>query len=125
MTDVHSAVHGLEMKSFKTPDAFHGDRTKWRDFKFMFCVWLGAVISDELVSKLEEAETSTVPIPPQSDALRILDRKVYAYLVMLTRGPALEIMKSVPSNQGFESWRQLCREFEVKAVTSLGMFQRL
>ena len=105
------------MKAFRTPDVFHGERGKWRDFKFMYKVWIGAAVFEEVIDWLDLAENSTTELQisegSENAQRRLVDRRVYASLVLLLRGQPLEIMKAVNGNRGFEAYRRLCREYEV------------
>ena len=61
-----------------------------------------------------------------TDVERRLSIQLFYVLALACRGKALQVVRRVPEGFGFETWKQLCREFEPRLpIRFHGMLQAL
>ena len=96
------------------PDIYHGDATKWRDWKLVFTAFCGAVNT-----RMEElmTEVATDSVRKTNEERSAEDRQISIQLSfmlsLLLRGQALDkIRNSVEPRNGLETWRLLSHEYE-------------
>ena len=117
----------LDVRMFGRPDEFHGKKEKWSHFEFVFVNWFVCTY-EEAETMLIQAAASVTPIPEVMGAPSTKSsRALFLSLSQLCKGAALDIVKSVGSRNGYETWRRLSAEYDPNRCqgNSLGMLQRL
>ena len=111
-------------KLLQRPDVFRPkDReeelTLWYEWAWTFKQWMLAV-SPEIHGHLIEIEkdlSSEIDELSVSDDAMALSNKLYAVLTTMLRERPLQILRSVPDNNGFEAWRVLHTTLAPKSKT--------
>ena len=75
-------------------------------WKFKFVNWMSTV-DVRFVHLLTHAENSMEPIPQQTPELLELQVMLYTVLASYLLDEDLQVLQAVPSQNGFEAWRQL------------------
>ena len=96
------------------PKSFDGSTDSWRQFKFTFLGYAGAVDS-----RLKQAMIESEVLPEASitnSALSARDQRVsaqlYYMLVLLLEGSAQRLLEHAGDGEGLLSWRRLVAEYE-------------
>ena len=113
------------------PSTFGGAEAEWPDWAFSTRAY-GAAIDAVFPGAMEVASRATAPVlvttlggPEQNVA-----RQLFFNLAMMTKGPALAIVRQAEIRgggpNGFEAWRLLVRRYEPEAATrTLGLLQQI
>ena len=113
------------------PSTFGGAEAEWPDWAFSMRAY-GAAIDAAFPGAMEVASRATAPVlvttlgvPEQNVA-----RQLFFMLAMMTKGPALAIVRQAELSgggpNGLEAWRLLVRHYEPEASTrTLGLLQQI
>ena len=113
------------------PSTFGGAEAEWPDWAFSMRAY-GAAIDAAFPGAMEVASRATAPVlvttlgvPEQNVA-----RQLFFMLAMMTKGPALAIVRQAEISgggpNGLEAWRLLVRRYEPEASTrTLGLLQQI
>ena len=113
------------------PSTFGGAEAEWPDWSFSMRAY-GAAIDAAFPGAMEVASRATAPVlvttlgvPEQNVA-----RQLFFMLAMMTKGPALAIVRQAEISgggpNGLEAWRLLVRRYEPEASTrTLGLLQQI
>ena len=113
------------------PSTFGGAEAEWPDWSFSMRAY-GAAIDAAFPGAMEVASRATAPVlvttlvvPEQNVA-----RQLFCMLAMMTKGPALAIVRQAEISgggpNGLEAWRLLVRRYEPEASTrTLGLLQQI
>ena len=85
----------------------------WPEWKFRCLAWIGA-IDPQVRLRLDEAEGQSDEIIGMDPSVQTGGASSRLWLDWCT---ALQLLKSVPLNNGCEAWRTLCREFDPRVAT--------
>ena len=96
------------------PKVFGGKQEDWEELAFKFRIFIG-LQGTAIARMLREAEATSEPIKDETmrlDAERkvdelILSRHTFCQLAQLAEGPPGLILRSMPEDNGFETWRLL------------------
>jgi hypothetical protein len=83
----------------------------WLSWKFKFVDWMSTA-DVRFVHLLTHAENSMEPIPQQTTELQELQLMLYTVLASYLQEEDLQLLQAVPSQNGFEAWRQLVEDKE-------------
>ena len=119
-TDAETRVLGVrgegvvDTRLLGKPKSFDGSTDSWRQFKFTFLGYAGAVDS-----RLKQAMIESEVLPEASitnSALPARDQRVstqlYYMLVLLLEGSAQRLLEHAGDGEGLLSWRRLVAEYE-------------
>ena len=98
------ATHLIDVKLVNRPSSFDGSEVKWSNWKFVFESYLCCLDANYLLELTEAAASPTVIIERDwwpADRIR-RSRALYAILVSLVQGKALEIVRTVRTQSGYE-----------------------
>jgi len=106
---------------------FCGEETGWQDWKFQFVNYTGvcrASYADML--EFAPAELTEITDARLSQDAKACGKQIFYMLALLTSGPALGVVKSVPSKNGLEVWRRLVKRYEPQSMSrNLGSLQEV
>ena len=105
------------------PPVFSGDESTWGDWSFTLRSFV-SVVDFQLGRMMEAAELAAhastwIPSEPLNQDM---DAQLRYLLVMLTSGPALQIIRQQPS--GVQAFRDLARRYNPRSRTFLGTAAR-
>ena len=112
----------VDTRSLGRPSTFGGAEAEWPDWSFSMRAY-GAAIDAAFPGAMEVASRATAPVlvttlggPEQNVA-----RQLFFMLAMMTKGPALAIVRQAEISgggpNGLEAWRLLVRRYEPEAST--------
>ena len=103
----------IDTRSLGKCESFSGEEQDWSGWKFKFEAWLSLVPTqlEDSLGVLESAERFNGPIVNDDldGACAVFSRLVYAILVQMLKGRALNIARRVPRQAGLELWRVFSR----------------
>ena len=123
-TNVGSRSTRVDPKLFGKPSDFSGDRREWRHFEWVFRNWFG-FLYDAAEEWLDQAASAPGELGEAVPDRRETDKALYVSLAMVCKSEALDVVKTVTLKRGFESWRQLCKEYGSTNGTSLHEYTNL
>ena len=113
------------------PSTFGGAEAEWPDWAFSVRAY-GAAIDGAFPVAMEAASRSSaaVSITNLNKAEQNVARQLFFMLAMMTKGPALAIVRQAEISgggpNGLEAWRLLVRRYEPEAATrTLGLLQQI
>ena len=121
----------MDTRLLGRPSTFGGAEAEWPDWAFSMRAY-GAAIDAAFPGAMEVASRATAPVlvttlggPEQNVA-----RQLFFMLAMMTKGPALAIVRQAEISgggpNGLEAWRLLVRLYEPEASTrTLGLLQQI
>ena len=102
----------------------------WSQWSSVLWSYLGAFdpTATRLLRQMESNVEDLVIVDNTSmtEAERRLSMQLFYVLALTCRGKALQVVRRVPEEFGFEAWKQLCREFEPRLPSRFqGMLQAI
>ena len=128
---VFAIMSDVDTRLLGRPSTFGGAKAEWPDWSFSMRAY-GAAIDAAFLGAMEVASRATAPVlvttlgvPEQNVA-----RQLFFMLAMMTKGPALAIVRLAEINgggpNGLEAWRLLVRRYQPEASTrTLGLLQQI
>ena len=105
----------VDTRLLTKPRAFGGQEAEWPGWSFKMLAYIGALDGD-MLSELEEAAAATAVTDVQNVRMspdgQGRSRQLYYVLILLLEGSALQLVKAVPSGEGYRVWRVLQERFE-------------
>ncbi len=105
----------VDTRLLTKPRAFGGQEAEWAGWSFKMLAYIGALDGD-MLSELVEAAAAPAVTDVQnvrmSPAGQGRSRQLYYVLILLLEGTALQLVKAVPSGEGYRVWRVLQERFE-------------
>ena len=119
-TDAETRVLGVrgegvvDTRLLGKPKSFDGSTDSWRQFKFTFLGYAGAVDSRLKQAMIEsevlpEAATTNSALPARDQRV---STQLYYMLVLLLEGSAQRLLEHAGDGEGLLSWRRLVAEYE-------------
>jgi hypothetical protein len=105
----------VDTRLLTKPKAFGGQEAEWAGWSFKMLAYIGALDGDMLGELVEAAaapavaDVQNVRMSPPGQAR---SRQLYYVLILLLEGTALQLVKAVPSGEGYRVWRVLQERFE-------------
>ena len=108
-----SATPVIDTRILGKPDAFHGEKAKWRDWSVILRSYT-SVLNSQLGDLMKKAESSDAPVLNAviDDSHVPSSNQLYFILLMLCRGIALDKVVNAGELEGLEAWRQLNLSYE-------------
>ena len=109
-------------KVLKQPGVFEHERRDdqakyWPEWAFTMRLWLGYLDPEYIqeLSSVEQAPESVPGLAAMSAEQKARALKLYAILATYIRGPALKIVRSVETHNGFAGWGALISHLEARS----------
>ena len=117
----------LDTRGLAKPNSFNGNEDAWKDWSFVFMSYTAMLdegTHDGMVAAAgRDREIDPAGLDPD---LAAKGRTLYHMLVMLVKGRAQQILRSVAAGNGFEVWRKFVRHYEPNlAARHVGTLQQL
>ena len=125
-----ASVDVLDGRALGKPIVFSGKETEWSDWKFVFMSWLAMLDSSTFVeaTKVSAAKGVIVHLDLSEETVR-RSEQLFHILVMMVKGRALEILKSVSLKgdmNGYEAFRLIWRHYEPESANrSMGLLYQV
>ena len=114
----------MDPKLLGKPSDFSGDRREWRHFECVFRNCFG-FLNDAAEEWLDEAASAGGELGEAVPERRQTDKALYTSLAMVCKNDALDVVKTVTRKRGFESLRELRKEYGSTTGTSLHEYSNL
>ena len=121
-----SSTDVLDRRALGKPNAFSGKEIEWSDWKFVFMSWL-AMLDPTTYAEANKVTTATGVIVHSDLSEETVRRseQLFHILVMMVKGRALEILKSVSlmgNMNGYAAFRLIWRHYEPESANrSMGL----
>ena len=98
------------------PKDYDGQQDGWQDWSFAMRPYLSC-LSETMADLLDAAEKSPekIDLGPLRDAAKSEARQLSYILALQCNGRALQVVKGVEKNRGFEAWRRMFQRHEPAA----------
>ena len=107
----------MDPKLFGKFSDFSGDRREWRHFEWVFRNWFGFL--HDTAEELDQAASAHLESLEKRSRIAETDKALYMSLAMVCKNEALDVVKTVTHERGFESWQELSKECGATTGTSL------
>ena len=106
----------VDTRVLAEPKIFHGQQTNWQDWSFAMRAYLSC-LTETMADLLDAAETSPekIDLGPLPEAAKAEARQLCYILALQCSGSALQVVKGVEKNNGFEAWRRMFQRQEPAA----------
>lgn len=111
----------IDLKSLLKLEKYAGEKEKFMGFKWQLYIAV-RVMNPDLLTHLEWVEKhldEDYRMSRQDAVSKELSSEAYTLLALLCTDQALEYVKSVEENNGFEAWKQLCRGRMLRSSVAL------
>ena len=108
----------IDTRVLGRPDMYYGEREKWKDWSFVFRVYMMAV-DPEYANTFERIERSDVAMYNASLSPRTkkLSMQLYYVIAMLSRAKAQDKINVVPEGEGCVAWQRFLADYDPKVKT--------
>ena len=105
------------------PKNYYGQQDGWPDWSFAMRAYLSC-LSETMADLLNAAEKSskTIELGPLPEAAKAEARQLYYILALQCNGSALQVVKGVEKNNGFEAWRRMLQRHEPAEMWSTAVY---
>ena len=103
----------VDTRVLDKPKNHDGQQDGWEDWSFAMRADLSC-LSETMADLLDAAEKSpeTIELGQLPEAAKAEARQLYYILVVQCSGSALQVVKGVEKNNGFEAWRRMLQRHE-------------
>ena len=105
----------VDTKLLTKPRPFGGKEEEWGSWSFKMLAYVGA-LDGEMLKELTAAAAEPVVTNVQNHRMsgdgQERSRQMYYILILLLEGQALQVVKALPSGEGYRVWRTLQERYE-------------
>ena len=105
----------VDTKLLTKPRSFGGKEEEWGSWSFKMLAYVGA-LDGEMLKELMAASLEAVVANVQNSRMTTegqeRSRQMYYILILLLEGQALQVVKALPSGEGYRVWRTLQERYE-------------